>query len=597
MQGAGSNDGSAPFLFLGGTMSDAVATEQTELERKSVDHYSERFKELDDQRTSWVKEWKLITKYVFPRRSVFLDSKGRAERVGNDIYDGTALGALNLFANGIMGYFISSAYPWFKVNLPWARANELPGVRNWLDEIERILYDDFHRSNFYEETVEILKDSGALGTAALLIEEDLNDNVPKFLAIHPKEFFIDVDRYGKVNTLYRRFWVSVREMIERYGEDAVSDRVRQLYQNHQFSEKVAVVHAVEPREERDVSSLKSIDKPWASVYFEEDGSHLLSESGYDVFPYFVLRISTNSDEVYGRGPGNDALVDVMRINKVSKDLLKFSNRAADPPYNVPQEMRNRTDKRPGGENYYSRPDMIMQPIQTGGDFPIALDREERISQRIEDHFMVDFFLMLQRAGMAKMTATEVMERQAEKAAVLGTLIGRIASDFLDPVIQAMFAFAMRAGRVPAPPESLRIWMIQNGHHKGMLKVEYIGPLAQAQRKFHVTQGTMQALNVILPYAQFEPKILHIFKWFEIARDIAEAQGMPARLLKDEKELAMVLQQLAQAEQAAQQQAMAMQGAEQYQKMVKAPEEGSPVAGIGEMMAQAVGGGRPSEQAA
>ncbi len=558
-----------------------------EVQRLKVQDYVERFKELDSQRTSWVEEWKLITKYIFPRRSIFLDSKGRAERVGKDIYDGTALGALNLFANGIMGYFISSSYPWFKTMLPWSEANGLPGVRAWLDQVEKILYDDFHRSNFYEETVEILKDAGALGTAALYIEEDMDENVPQFLAIHPKEFYIDVDKFGRVNTLYRRFWPKVRQMVRRFGYENCSSQVQGLYDAKKYGEAIEVVHAVEPREDRDVHSLKTTDKKWASVYFELGKSHTLSEGGYDIFPFFVLRISTNSDEVYGRGPGNDSLIDVMRANRIGKDMLKYSNRAADPPMNVPEEMRNRTDRRPGGENFYSRPDMIMQPIQTSSEFPIALDREARIAARIEDHFMVDFFLMLQRVGVGKMTATEVMERQAEKAAVLGTLIGRIASDFLDPVIQAMFAFAMRAGRIPVPPQSLAVWMNQRGIQKGTLKVEYIGPLAQAQRKFHVTQGTVQALNVVLPYAKFHPEILDIYNWDEIGRDISEAQGMPARLILDDNQLQALREAKAKAQQEAAQMQNAMAGADAYQKMTKAPEQGSPIQDIGEANAAAV----------
>jgi hypothetical protein len=189
-----------------------------------------------------------------------------------------------------------------------------------------------------------------------------------------------------------------------------------------------------------------------------------------------------------------------------------------------------------------------------------------------------------------MTATEVMERQAEKAAVLGTLIGRIASDFLDPIIRTMFAYAMRAGRIPPPPQTLAVWMAQNGHRKGTLKIEYIGPLAQAQRKFHVTQGTTQALNAILPYAQFHPQILDIFNWDEIAREIAESHGMPARLILSEDLLQQLRQAKAEAEQRAAEMAQQQQGADMYQKLKDAPQEGSPVTEIGQQLAAAVGAG-------
>ena len=537
----------------------------------------ERWKQLDSERVSWVEEWKLISKYVFPRRSVFTDSRGKAERVGQSVYDGTAIGALNLFANGIMGYAVTAMTPWFKTGLPWTAANELPGVRAWLDFGEKVMYDDFRRGNWYEEAVEIMKDGGSMGTAVLYGEEDEDSGAPMFRAIHPKEFYIDTDQYGRVNTVYRRFWSTVRTLVAQFGLENLSAQTQSLYQAATLDQKIEILHSCEPREDRDITSVAATDKKWASTYTEKANAHIIRESGYDIFPYFTLRISTNSDEKYGRGPGSDSLVDTIRINRISKDMLKISNRAADPPYNVPMEMRNRVDRRPAGNNYYTRPDMKMEPVPSPTAYPIAIDQENQIRKAIEENFFVDFWLMLQRSGAQKMTATEVMERQAEKAAVMGTLIGRIESDLLDPVIQFVFAMAVKANRIPPPPPALLIWMQRNGKTKGTLKIEYIGPLAQAQRKFYLTQGIKAALAAVIPYAQVRPEILDNFNWDAVAREIAEAEGMPARLITDPEIVKAIRDARMQAQQAAAQENRELQGAEAYSKMKDSPGKGSPAA--------------------
>lgn len=545
-------------------------------DQEKADFHLERFSELSDERQSWESEWRLITKYVFPRRSVFKDSKGKAERVGTEVYDSTGIGANNLFANGIMGFSISNMTPWFKTGLPWEAANDLPGVREWLDFAEKIIYDDLRRSNFYEEAVEILRDGGALGTAALYGEENLGTSAPAFVAIHPKEFYLDVDEYGRVDTLYRSYWVSVRALVRRFGIDACSARTKQLYNQRKLGEKIQVLHACEPRGDRDLKSISARNKKWASTYVEVADRHLIKESGYDTFPYFVLRITTNSDEKYGRGPGSDALIAIMTKNRMAKDMLRLSNKAADPGHNVPMEMRNRFDSRPGAVNYYSRPDMKAEPMSVGGDYPIALERENQIREAIEDAFFVDFFLLLQRAQQMKMTATEVMERQSEKAAIMGTLIGRIESDFLEPVIQFVFGLAAKSGRIPPPPPALIVWMAQNGKSRGQLKIEFIGPLAQAQRKFYLTQGIKAALAAVLPVAQVRPEVVDNFDWDGIVRELAAAEGMPARLISDPEIVKAIRDARMQAQQAAAQQQQALQAADMMPKLAQAPQDGSPL---------------------
>ena len=91
-----------------------------------------RFDELDLGRKTWESEAREITTYVFPRRSIFEDTHGEFRRVGEELYDGTAVRANNTLANGLMGHLVTEGNPWFKLGLPWQDAMDVPGVGGWL---------------------------------------------------------------------------------------------------------------------------------------------------------------------------------------------------------------------------------------------------------------------------------------------------------------------------------------------------------------------------------------------------------------------------------------------------------------------------------
>ncbi len=530
---------------------------------------------LASERTVWESEWRDITRFIIPRRSIFDDSKGRGGRTGQEMFDGTAVSALNLLANGLMGYLMGPMLRWFKLGVPDQQTMDAPGTRQWLEFAENVLYADFSRSTLYEEGLEFFKDGGSVATATMYMEEDMEDGLPFFSTRHPKEIYLAADRRNRIDTVVREYWMAARQMVQEFGESRVPDQVRLNAKEDPYV-KYEVVHAVFPRTDRDVTKINSQNKKWASVYVDATTGEILRESGFDEMPYVVWRWSTNSDELYGRGPGHNALVSVKRANAIARDIMQYSQLTVQPPLNVPEQMRGRVKMIPKGLNYYSSPDSIIAPVPLGGSYPIGLDQQKDIRSIIEDAFLVDFFLMLQRAP-DRMTATEVMERQAEKAAILGPIIGRIESDVLDKVISLAFRQAMRAGRIPPPPPSLR--------SKGAkLKVEYIGPLAQANRKFHMRQGIQNALEGFLPLIQFHPQLQGLPKWEELGRESLQQGGMPAKLVRDKREYKQWMEEMQKAKQAQDQREQQQQVVQNADKLGRSPEPGSPMDELNQQMA-------------
>lgn len=543
----------------------------TESER----HLLQKYEYLSIDRQPWEGDWRDIAKLISPRRSIWGDSRG-GERVGADIYNGTAISALNILANGLMGYLMGPMIRWFKISFPDPRFFELPGAREWAEMVENVLYADFSRSTLYEQGIEFFRDGGALGTATMYMEEGLQHGCPWFSTRHPAEIYIDTDRYGAVDTVVRRYWATARVCNQEFGDGPLTDDMRRAIDKEPYK-KFEILHLVFPRTDRDVASLSNRQKKYASVYLDKETGATLREGGYDELPYMVWRWATNSGEKYGRGPGHDALVKIKRANLISRDLLQASQLSVQPPLNVPESMRGRVKWVPRGLNYSQSPGDKVEPAYTGVNYPIGIDRERDIRAAIEEDFLVDFFLMLQRAPSG-ITATEVMERQAEKAAVLGPIIGRIESDVLDKVVSIGFSQAYKAGRIPPPPPAL-------AQAAGTpIKIEYMGPLAQANRKYHVQQGIQHAMQMASPIMQMAPETKGLIKWEDLLRKTLHEGGMPAAVVRDRREYQMWQEQVAEAQARQAQEEQRRELLANADKLNKAPEKGSPMAQLSKDMA-------------
>jgi len=79
------------------------------------------------------------------------------------------------------------------------------------------MYTAFNRSNFQQEIFELYHDLITFGTAAMFIEED-DDDIIKFSTRHINEVFIAENDKGRIDTVFRRFKISARAAIQKFGD-------------------------------------------------------------------------------------------------------------------------------------------------------------------------------------------------------------------------------------------------------------------------------------------------------------------------------------------------------------------------------------------
>lgn len=507
---------------------------QTEIPQESLKkRLLRRQKELEEIRLPWESLWQDIADYVVPRRYDIKSTQTKGKKTGELIFDGTPLMALQLLADGLHGYLVSPSIQWFRLKMADNALSEYQEIKVWLNECEEDMYSAFHQSNFYESMSEYFIDGGSIGTATMYLEEIIKDGKISFSARHPNECFIAEDVYGRVDTVFRKFKLTARQALQKFPESNLSHNLLQAAKNGRGDDRFEFIHCVYPRSDRNIGKKNAANKKYASIYLQtetgqDEQNKIIDEGGYDNLPYAVWRWRKNTNEIYGRSPASDALFDILTLNRMSKTMMAAGQIAVEPPMNVPADMRGKERFGPRGLNYYDDLKNVPFPINLAGNYPIGVDREDKKREAIEKHFKVDFFLMLANL-QRQATATEIIERQGEKAAVLGATIGRLNNECLNPIIDLVFDIEYRARRLPAPPQILIDYIAENGN--GKINVDYLGPLAQAQKRLFRSQGVMRSLEALGPLAQTKPDIMDNFDFDLIAREIAESFGMPQKAIR------------------------------------------------------------------
>lgn len=549
---------------------------------------------LEANKQNFTDRMQEVADYVSPFRDDIRGNLKGGERKGTKIYDATAVNAAVDAASGIHGYHVSPAFAWFKYQVNIQDANEIPAVKNWLDRIEFRMYMTLLRSNFYDEMWKFIYDGLTVGTATIYAMDDIARERVVFETVHPGEIFIAENKYGEIDLLHRKRKLTAKQMIEMFGKDDCPEIVKNAAKVNPF-EEFEVIHAVFPRENYDDRKLDKKSKRYAEVYLMTAGNHICQEGGYDEFPYQVWRYLKTGKDPYGLSPAILGMADIRALNLMEKTLLGAAHLAVDPSYNVPGYLFGKVQLKPRGLNYMENPSDKITPVNTGGNFPIGLDRVQAKQRQIEKRFHLDTFLMLSQMSGGQRTAYEVSELMAEKAAILGAELGAF-NVALDGILDSAYRIETQRSKslMPLPPPEL--FEAYGDGLNGVLRFDpiYMGPLAQAQRerfakdglrKFIGELGSLVDLQV---RAQVACDVLDNFDIDAASRLLADSNRVPAKTQRMQEQIDAIRAGRAQA--AAQQNAMAT--AQQLGDGLKTYTEADANTGgkLGQMLSQQMGGG-------
>jgi len=514
-----------------------------------------RYDKLESQRQNWETHWQEVADYMQPRKADVTKTRARGDKRNELIFDSSPIQAVELLAASLHGMLTNPATPWFTLRFKEEDIENEDEAKIWLESATDAMYTAFNRSNFQQEIFELYHDLITFGTAAMFIEED-DDDIIKFSTRHINEVFIAENDKGRIDTIYRRFNISARAAIQKFG-DAVSSDVQGKAKKNPYDE-VEILHAVYPRSEFNPNKKDKANMPFESVYMEYKNGNELSVGGFKEFPFVVPRYLKASNEIYGRSPAMTALPDVKMLNEMCKTTIKAAQKQVDPPLLVPDDgflLPVRTV--PGGLNFYrSGTRDRIEPLNIGANNPLGLNMEEQRRDSIRAVFYVNQLMMQQGP---QMTATEVIQRNEEKMRLLGPVLGRLQSELLKPLIDRVFAILLRNNMLPEAPEFL------SGRD---IEIEYVSPLAKAQKSTEL-QSIMRAIEILGSLANVAP-VFDYVNFDNLVKHLADIVGVPQKILKSQSQVNAERQQ-------AQQQQQEMQQMQQLQQVAKAGGDIAPLA--------------------
>ena len=514
-----------------------------------------RFDKLQGQRQNWETHWQEVADYMQPRKADVTKTRARGDKRNEMIFDSSPIQAVELLAASLHGMLTNPSTPWFTLRFKEEDMDNEEEAKLWLESATETMYTAFNRSNFQQEIFELYHDLITFGTAAMFIEED-DDDLIKFSTRHINEVFIAENDKGRVDTVYRRFKLSARGAVQKFG-DKVSPDIMAMSKKDPYQE-VELIHALYPRSDFNPKKKDKANMPFESVYVEYKNGNELSVSGFKEFPFVVPRYLKASNEIYGRSPAMTALPDVKMLNEMSKTTIKAAQKQVDPPLLVPDDgflLPVRTV--PGGLNFYrSGTRDRIEPLNIGANNPLGLNMEEQRRDAIRAVFYVNQ-LMMQNGP--QMTATEVIQRNEEKMRLLGPVLGRLQSELLKPLIDRVFAILLRNNMLPEAPEFL------SGRN---VEIEYVSPLAKAQKSSEL-QSIMRAIEILGSLANVAP-VFDYVNFDNLVKHLADIVGMPQKLLKSQNQVNSERQQ-------AQAQAQEQQAMQQMQQVAQAGGDIAPLA--------------------
>jgi hypothetical protein len=506
--------------------------------------------QLKDKRSNWETHWQEVADLIIPRKSDIVDQKVRGDKRHIQVYDATAIHSLELLASSLHGMLTSSANRWFELRFKEAVLNENDEAKEWLENVTELMYVAFQRSNFQQEIFETYHDLCAFGTAAMFIEADENDIV-RFSARHIKEIFISEDARGLVNCIYRRFKLSAKAAVDKFGIDNVSRQLQNISKKSGFDE-AEFCHIVKPRDIYDPKKKDKMNMPFISIYMEMETGHIISISGFNEFPYVVPRYLKASNEIYGRSPGMNSLPDVKVLNKMVEVGLKAAQKQVDPPLLVPDDaMMLPIRTAPGSLNYYRAGSRDrIEALNIGANNPLGLNMEEQRRKAISQTFHVDQLLVTENRNM---TATEVAQRAEEKMRILGPTLGRLQVELLNPTVIRVFNIMLRNNLFRPAPEILTNQEID---------IEYVSPAALAQKSQELS-SIIRGLEIFASIGQVAP-VTDYLDPRGLVKEIIKILGIPAKVIRSDAEV----QQITEEKQAAQQQQAELMNAVQESQVAK-----------------------------
>jgi hypothetical protein len=472
-----------------------------------------RYNRARERRANWESHWRECYDYAMPHRESAISGSDPGGKRADKLFDGTAPDAVEQLAASLLSQLTPPWARWFGL----AEGSDLAPeekdlVADTLERATAILQAHFDKSNFAVEMHQCYLDLVTAGTACLLFEEaPLGEpSAFRFLAVPLSQVVFEEDSDGRLDNTFRRSEMRPADLVKRFPDASIDQNSLQRGQEDPTF-RIAVIEAV-----------MASDTGFKYFAIREGGDagesneQILASGKFRRSPFINFRWMKAPGEVYGRSPVMKALPDIKTANKVVELVLKNASIAVTGIWQADDDgVLNPAAIKltPGTIIPKAVGSAGLSPLEAPGRFDLSELVLKDLRQQIRRALLAD---KLSQPEAPRMTATEVLERSAEVARLLGATYGRLQSELLTPLVDRATSILSRRGAI----EPIHI----DGR---TVELEYRSPLArdQARRDAQDTIAWLDAVRAVGPEAAMVINQSAVVEW------LARAFGVPRNLIR------------------------------------------------------------------
>ena len=476
-----------------------------------------RYRQAKSRRGQWESLWQECGDFALPSSGSVTRALSPGQRRTDRIFDGTAPDAVEQLAASLLAELTPPWSRWFGLSAgPAVGEAEREALEPKLETAEAVVQSHFDRSNFAVEMHQCFLELVTYGTACLLFEEaPLGEpSAFRFTAVPLAEAVLEEGPAGRLDVTYRRSELTAAQLRHRFPSATLPETARLTGEGGE--PRFAVVEAVIPD-----------GTAYDYVAILDDGiggagaNEVLARGRFARSPFINFRWLKAPAEVYGRSPVMKALPDIKTANKVVELTLKNASIAVTGIWQADDDgVLNPAAVKltPGTIIPKAVGSSGLTPLKAAGEFALSEHLLQDLRARLRHALMVD---QLGQIQTPRMTATEVLERTAQMARLLGASYGRLQSELLTPLAQRALAILRRRGEIAG--------IVADGR---LVALQHRSPLAQLQSQ-------KDAQNILLWLQQlgsFGPEALALVDLEKAARWTGETLGVPGELIRSSAEV-------------------------------------------------------------
>lgn len=491
---------------------------------------------LQSQRYTVDQQYDLIKRLVVPYRGNFFRENPTEHsiewRENREIYDSTAVMANITLSASLHASLTSSAFQWFSFGFRNDELNENQEAKAWLQECAKRCYNALQDSNFNLEASETYLDLTSYGTSIIfgeVQEEDGDFNEFVFQSIPVEQCYYEQDHRGRLVRFFRKLRWTAEMIRQKFPDTPLPSYVQAKYDRKDPEADIEVIFAVyKENANKDADTSKPLapaNRPYQYKYILAKDATELGSGGYYEMPAFVPRWRKTADSKFGNSPAMAAMPDILTVNRLVELVLVSLEKVVDPAIITTERgLLTQLDLGPSGVNIVKKMGE-MDIFESKARFDVAELNREKLQLSINKAFYVD---QLELKDSPAMTAMEVRVRYELMQRLLGPTLGRLETDFLNPLVSMTFNSLFRYGKLPDPPQAV----IESD---AQMDINYIGPLNRAQKSDKVASIQNFVANIV-PMAEVKPEVLDIPDFDAIVKEMADADDIPAKLLRTEAQI-------------------------------------------------------------